>query len=109
MSIHGNAVIVDMHADTVQRVVDESVDINQRSNEGHLDAVRAREGGLDAQFFSIWVEPELFGGGGARAMQRADLQIEAFAIWRRSIRRLGSWRQRRRTVCELLAMAKLQP
>jgi len=39
--------------------------------------VRAKEGGLDAQFFSIWVEPELFGLGGAHAMKRADLQIEA--------------------------------
>jgi membrane dipeptidase len=39
--------------------------------------VRAKEGGLDAQFFSIWVEPQLFGGGGASAMKRADVQIEA--------------------------------
>ena len=39
--------------------------------------VRAREGGLDAQFFSIWVEPELFGGGGQGAIKRADVQIAA--------------------------------
>ena len=39
--------------------------------------MRAREGGLDAQFFSIWVEPQLFGGGGAAAMKRADDQIAA--------------------------------
>ena len=77
LSIHHRAIIVDMHADTAQRLVDEGVDLNRRLTEGHFDAVRAREGGLDAQFFSIWVEPELFGGGGARAMQRADLQIEA--------------------------------
>ena len=77
LSIHRRAIIVDMHADTVQRVIDENVDINQRQNEGHLDAVRAKEGGLDAQFFSIWVEPQLFGGGGASAMKRADVQIEA--------------------------------
>jgi membrane dipeptidase len=66
-----------MHADTVQRVIDENVDINQRLGDGHLDAVRAKEGGLDAQFFSIWVEPQLFGGGGASAMKRADIQIDA--------------------------------
>jgi membrane dipeptidase len=45
--------------------------------DGHFDSVRAREGGLDAQFFSIWVEPELFGGGGPGAMKRADDQIAA--------------------------------
>ena len=77
MSIHRRAIIVDMHADTVQRVIDENVDINQRLSDGHLDAIRAKEGGLDAQFFSIWVEPQLFGGGGASAMKRADVQIEA--------------------------------
>jgi membrane dipeptidase len=77
MSIHRRAIVVDMHADTVQRVIDESVDINQRLGDGHLDAVRAKEGGLDAQFFSIWVEPQLFGGGGPSAMKRADIQIEA--------------------------------
>src|SRR4030095_15580444 len=75
--IHRRAITVDMHADTVQRIIDEHVDINQQLADGHLDAVRAREGGLDAQFFSIWVEPELFGGGGPGAMKRADSQIAA--------------------------------
>ena len=77
LAIHRRAIIVDMHADTTQRLVDENVDLEQRLSDGHLDAIRAREGGLDAQFFSIWVEPELFGGGGKRAMKRADDQIQA--------------------------------
>jgi membrane dipeptidase len=77
LSIHRRAITVDMHADTAQRLVDESVDLEQRLTDGHLDAVRAKEGGLDAQFFSIWVEPDLFGGGGPGAMKRADIQIEA--------------------------------
>jgi membrane dipeptidase len=77
LSIHRRAIVVDMHADTTQRLVDEKVDLSQRLPDGHLDAVRAKEGGLDAQFFSIWVEPELFGGGGARAIKRADDQIQA--------------------------------
>jgi len=77
LAIHRRAIIVDMHADTTQRLVDERVDLEQRLSDGHLDAVRAKAGGLDAQFFSIWVEPELFGGGGERAMKRADIQIEA--------------------------------
>ncbi len=77
LAIHRRAIVIDMHADTTQRLVDEQVDLAQRLSDGHLDAVRAKEGGLDAQFFSIWVEPELFGGGGERAMKRADVQIEA--------------------------------
>jgi membrane dipeptidase len=75
--IHFRAIAIDMHADTVQRVLDENVDLQQQLPDGHLDAVRAKTGGLDAQFFSIWVEPQLFGGGGLRAVKRADDQIEA--------------------------------
>lgn len=77
LAIHRRAIVVDMHADTTQRLVDEQIDLQQRLADGHFDAVRAKEGGLDAQFFSIWVEPDLFGGGGARAVKRADDQIQA--------------------------------
>lgn len=75
VSIHQKAIAVDMHVDTAQRLLDEHVDIQQQLTDGHFDAVRAKAGGLDAQFFSIWVEPQLFGGGGAQAMKRADDQI----------------------------------
>ena len=77
IAIHRRALAIDMHADTAQRLVDEHVDLGQRLPDGHFDSVRAREGGLDAQFFSIWVEPQLFGGGGQRAIKRADDQIAA--------------------------------
>lgn len=75
--IHERAIVIDMHADTPQRLVDEKVDLSQRLGSGHVDAVRAKEGGLDALWFSIWVEPELFGGGGPGAIKRADDQITA--------------------------------
>src|ERR1051326_5094221 len=77
LSIHQRAIAIDMHADTVQRVLDEHVDIEEQLSDGHFDAVRAKAGGLDAQFFSIWVEPQLFGGGGPGAIKRADDQIAA--------------------------------
>ncbi|MDQ3135252.1 MAG: dipeptidase, partial [Acidobacteriota bacterium] len=75
--IHRRAVLIDMHADTVQFMIDEAADINARRPEGHLDAMRMKEGGHDAQFFAIWVEPQYFGDGGQRAVERADRQIEA--------------------------------
>ncbi len=76
-AIHRRAIAIDMHADTTQRLLDEDVDLQQRLTDGHFDSVRAKEGGLDAQFFSIWVEPQLFGGGGRSAMKRADDQVAA--------------------------------
>ncbi|HZI61424.1 MAG TPA: dipeptidase [Pyrinomonadaceae bacterium] len=75
LSIHQRAIAIDMHADTAQRLLDEQVDLQHELDDGHFDAVRAKAGGLDAQFFSIWVEPQLFGETGARAMKRADDQI----------------------------------
>src|SRR5690349_18126926 len=77
LSIHQRAIAIDMHADTAQRLLDENVNIQQELSDGHFDAVRAKAGGLDAQFFSIWVEPQLFGLTGAKAMKRADDQIAA--------------------------------
>ncbi|GAC1446464.1 MAG: dipeptidase [Pyrinomonadaceae bacterium] len=75
--IHARAILIDMHADTVQRIVDENVDLQTRLPDGHLDAVRMREGGLTAQFFAIWVEPNYYGTGGRTAIERADKQINA--------------------------------
>src|SRR5690349_10661683 len=77
LSIHQRAIAIDMHADTAQRLLDENVNIQQELSDGHFDAVRAKAGGLDAQFFSVWVEPQLFGGGGPKAIKRADDQIAA--------------------------------
>jgi membrane dipeptidase len=76
-SVHQRAIAIDMHVDTAQRLLDEDVDIQQQLSDGHFDAVRAKTGGLDAQFFSIWVEPQLFGEKGVRAVKRADDQVAA--------------------------------
>ena len=62
---------------TPRRLLDEQIDLQQELHDGHFDAVRAKSGGLDAQFFSIWVEPQLFGATGSKAMKRADDQIAA--------------------------------
>lgn len=77
LAIHRRAIAIDLHADSIQRAVDEGLDLGQRLPDGHFDSERAKQGGLDAQFFSIWVEPELFGGGGKSAIERADKQIAA--------------------------------
>jgi len=74
---HFAAIVIDMHADTAQRLLDEGIDLETRLPNGHLDGVRMREGGLDAQFFAVWVEPQFYGVGGRRAVERADAQIAA--------------------------------
>jgi membrane dipeptidase len=59
-AIHDSALIVDTHADTPQRFLDEGFDIGSTdpNDYGHISLDKARRGNLGAEFFSIWVEPE---------------------------------------------------
>ena len=59
-AIHESAIIVDTHADTPQRFLDEGFDIGSTDSKdiGHLSLDKARRGNLGAEFFSIWVDPE---------------------------------------------------
>ncbi|MBV8207218.1 MAG: dipeptidase [Acidobacteria bacterium] len=66
--IHNSAIIVDTHADTTQRLLDENFDMANppAGDYGHVDFAKAAAGNLGAEFFSIWVEPEKFKGHYAR-------------------------------------------
>jgi membrane dipeptidase len=59
-AIHDSAIVVDTHADTPQRFLDEGFDIGSTdpNDVGHLSLDKARLGNLGAEFFSIWVDPE---------------------------------------------------
>ena len=60
--IHDSAIVIDTHADTPQRFLDENFDIGTMTPTGNIDLQKAREGNLGAEFFSIWVEPGYFDG-----------------------------------------------
>jgi membrane dipeptidase len=51
--------VVDTHADTPQRFLDENFDIGSTdpNDNGHISLDKARAGNLGAEFFSIWVDP----------------------------------------------------
>ncbi len=67
-AIHDSALVVDTHADTPQRFLDEGFDIGSTdpNDVGHISLDKARRGNLGAEFFSIWVEPETNQGHFAR-------------------------------------------
>src|SRR5579872_4652184 len=58
--IHDSALIIDTHADTPQRFLDEGFDIGSTdpNDPGHISLDKAKRGNLGAEFFSIWVDPE---------------------------------------------------
>jgi len=57
--------IVDTHIDVPYRLEQGWEDISQRTGKGHFDYVRAKEGGLNAPFMSVYI-PARYQQGGAR-------------------------------------------
>jgi len=61
-AVHSSALVIDTHADTPQRFVDEHFDLADPLGGGNLNLESARKGNLGAEFFSIWVEPVRYKG-----------------------------------------------
>lgn len=58
--IQNSAIVIDTHADTPQRFLDENFDIGSTdpNDIGHISLDKAKAGNLGAEFFSIWVDPD---------------------------------------------------
>ena len=60
--------IIDTHIDLPYRLHEHPEDVTAETADGHFDLVRARRGGLDAAFMSIYIPASLQKEGGGRAM-----------------------------------------
>jgi len=67
--IHQNAIVIDTHGDILFNQIKSGIDIGKLQPKGNFDLVRAKQGGLDVQFFSIWCDET---GGYAVANQEID-------------------------------------
>ena len=76
MKLQKRAIVVDTHCDVTQRLIStrEKFDIAARNSRGHFDIPRAREGGLDAIFFSIYMSGRTTG---PEAVERSLRMIDA--------------------------------
>jgi membrane dipeptidase len=76
--IHASALVIDTHADTPQRFLDEQFDLAKVTPiaEGHMDLQKIRAGNLGAEFFSIWVDPSRHARFAHRALQLIDAVYE---------------------------------
>src|SRR5580693_6520110 len=72
--LHFSSIVLDTHDDTTQRFFSKSFDIGKRNTDGHIDIPRMREGGMNAIFFSIWIDGRIMG---PPAVQKALDQIDA--------------------------------
>jgi membrane dipeptidase len=92
--LHNSALVIDSHADTPQRFLDENYDIGSTDpkDPGHISLDKAKAGNLGVEFFSIWVEPETNRGHFARhtldlidsvyeqAARHPDRMVMAFSV-----------------------------
>jgi membrane dipeptidase len=72
--LHFSSIVLDTHDDTTQRFFSTDFDIAKRNADGSIDIPRMREGGMNAIFFSIWVDGRIMG---PPAVQKALDQIDA--------------------------------
>lgn len=71
-ALHREAVVVDLHADTILDAQSGKRDIAVRGRNGHIDLPRLREGGVDVQVFALFVHPSHAGKGFARVTELLD-------------------------------------
>ncbi len=69
------AVVLDLHDDTTQMMVDEGYDLTQRHTYGQVDVPRMREGHATGVFLSIWTDAVRYTP--AESIRRALDQIDA--------------------------------
>jgi len=67
--IHQEAIVIDTHGDILFNQIKSGIDIGKLQSKGNFDLIRAKDGGLDVQFFSIWCDET---GGYAIANQEID-------------------------------------
>jgi len=72
--LHFSSIVLDTHDDTTQRFFANNYDLAKRNPDGHIDIPRMKEGGLNAIFFSIWIDGRITG---PPAIQKALDQIDA--------------------------------
>ena len=73
--LHFSSIVLDTHDDTTQRFFSKAgFNLADRHADGHVDIPRMRDGGMNAIFFSIWIDGRIMG---PPAIQKALDQIDA--------------------------------
>lgn len=56
--LHAESLVIDAHCDTVLRIIRNGYALGKDNSEGHVDLPRLRRGGVNLQFFALYIEPQ---------------------------------------------------
>lgn len=87
--LHREAIVVDLHSDTLLDVASRKRDVAVRGTAGHIDLPRLRDGGVDVQVFAVFIPPRDAGRGFRRATELLDA-FDALARTRRELAPAGT-------------------
>lgn len=74
-SFHSTSTLIDLHNDILEVMTsDTSYHLKQRHNYNHTDIPRLKDGGVDLQFFSVWVSPTQY----SNHFQQAQVMLNIF-------------------------------
>ena len=78
-ALHHESIIVDTHADTLEKVLEGQRHLSERSDQGQFDLPRALDGGVAAEFMAIYLhDPKA--GGIRQAIRFVDALYQEIAI-----------------------------
>jgi len=73
-TVHRRALVIDLHNDVLGKVVENNYQLGVRNAINHSDLPRFRDGGMDIQLLSIWIDPAKYP---ATAYQQALKFVDA--------------------------------
>jgi membrane dipeptidase len=83
---HQKSILVDTHNDVISNELITKLDLSKRQSTGNFDLIRADEGGLDVQVFSIWCGEDY---GKGTAFNFANREIDSlYALIKRNPARM---------------------
>ena len=80
--IHQKAILIDTHNDALSNQLITKADLGKLQTAGNFDLVRAKQGGLDVQVFSVWCGDQ-YGNGTAYAYANREID-SLYALIRRN-------------------------
>ncbi|MCX7612053.1 MAG: membrane dipeptidase [Ignavibacterium sp.] len=93
-SFHHHTIMLDLHNDVLERMVaDTSYRLRNRNSYNHTDIPRLKEGGVDLQFFAVWVSPTQYTNFYQQALNMLNIFQREMNDNQNSIAQARNWNQ----------------